>query len=170
MNKRKLSSTLSLILAILLFAGCRYHAKDYSLVRLDRSGYDIRDTIHLSLEILDTTTLYDLHMSARVEKTFKFPTIDVVACIISPSGNESMSPIHIPADQLIAQEKTKSSSHQGVYDVDWKWAEGVRVTESGVWKINLLIKNHDGDGKNGGYTIKGIHEIGINCKPNERKR
>lgn len=161
---------LTAILSMLLISGCYQPAKDYAFVRLDRTGYDIRDTLNFTLDITDTLSTYNISIAARVDNKFRHPMIDGELFVTTPSGKERQFLIHIPTDELITTGVEKASSHTGIYDIEWRWAEDIILNEGGRWSVGLLIKNSDGSGKNGGYTITGIHEIGINFKTNERKR
>lgn len=157
-------SVIITLLSLLSMTGCNYPVRDYSTVRLDRMGHDPGDTLEFVVDIVDSLSTYDISFGARVDKSFIYPTINAELLATTPDSILKRYEISIPADIILHKRgKTKVSSQNGVYDIEWKWKEGVKVSSYGEWKIQMLLKG-------GGEKIKGIHEIGINCEPNERKR
>ncbi len=157
-------SVIITLLSLLSLTGCNYPTRDFSTVRLDRSGHDIRDTLEFVIGMYDSLSTYDISFAARVDKSFAYPTIDAELLATAPDSTLRRYEISIPADIIHQKrEKTRTSSQNGVYDIEWRWKEGVKISSYGEWKMEILLKGR-------GEKIKGIHEIGINCEPNERKR
>jgi hypothetical protein len=162
----KRSSLITALLITILW-GCTQPVKDFDFVSLDRDGYDTRDSVHLSVGIRDTTAQYTVYFSSRTDKGFPSPTIQAEAYITSPTGNRTSHYLEIPTDKLMKQNVVKSSEQNGIYDITWKWRDDFSAPQGGKWEITLHILNR---GKQESYIINGIHEIGINIEPNERKR
>lgn len=141
---------------------------DYDCVKINRNGHNCSDTITFSIETHDTTALHDIYFITRCDKDFISPTINGDIVIISPSGEITKTTISIPADKRWSDGVIRRSSQNGIYDIEWLWKRGVKPLQMGVWNIELIITNRDPSTPN---IIKGIHEIGINCrKQDERKR
>lgn len=152
---------------VLLLTGCHPPVRDFSYAGLDSNGHNPSDTIWLSLDITDSTSTYGIYYAVRVDKTFLYPTVDADLSVISPSGLTCKTAIHIPADELFRSERTKVESSDGTYNIEWRWKEALSLKEAGKWRFALMLTN---GGTDNDTTIKGIHEIGINCRKNERKR
>ena len=162
---KRLSSITALFITILW--GCTQPVKDFDFVRLDRDGYDTRDSIHFSVSIRDTSAQHAIYFSSRTDKDFPSPTIQAEAYITSPAGIRTLHYLEIPTDKLMKKNVVKSSTQNGVYDITWMWKDNFSAPQAGEWKVTLHILNR---GKQESYIINGIHEIGINIEPNERKR
>lgn len=159
-------SLISIIL-ITILQGCNTPVKNYDFVRIDANRYDTRDSVHLCLDVLDTTTKYSLYFTSRTRKDFDSPHILANMYITSPSGAKSSHYIEIPADMMMSQNIVKRSAQNGICDITWRWSENLVIKEAGEWRVSLHILNR---GLQESYIIKGIQEIGINIEPNERKR
>lgn len=153
--------------ATLLIQGCNTPVRDFDLAKIDRDGYDTRDSVHLIIDIADTLTPHSVYFSSRTDKDFYSPYIMAALYTTSPSGVRERHYIEIPTDKLIKDGVVKHSSQNGVCDIIWRWRDDFSPGECGEWKMTLLLLNR---GEQESYIIKGIQEIGINIEPNERKR
>jgi hypothetical protein len=155
------------ILALVILAGCNMPMKDYDLVRLDPNGFDTKDNIEFTLRMSEQKS-YCIMLSTRISKNLFTPTLPVEITVTSPEGNITRQHEEIPTDDLIRGGVVKESAQNGTWDITWKWMDRFVPSESGEWKITLRIdRDIPGDAID---TIKGIYEIGINCRTNERKR
>lgn len=163
-----MNRVLLLVLAALsILAGCNAPANDYDLAVLDRNGYDTRDTIHFKIKVDRTDDPYNIYFATRTEKDFFSPTINTELTFTAPSGEKWRGKTEIPVDKILIAEGDSHSALYGYIDTEWLWTEGVKFDEKGEWEISLMITNRESPDN---YIVKGIHEIGINCKKNERKR
>lgn len=154
--------------ATLLLWGCKAPVRDFDLAKLDRDGYDTRDSVHLFIDIADTLSPHSVYFSSRTDKEFYSPYILADLYMTSPTGLKERHYIEIPTDKLIREGVVKRSSQNGVCDITWRWRGDFSPRESGEWKMTLLLLNR---GEQESYIVKGIQEIGINIEPNnERKR
>lgn len=153
------------LLSVIFIFGCSTPKMDYDYQKLDREGYDTRDTLLFKVSMTGGIP-HTISFATRTDKSFISPTINAEIHLMHDSTDVEIYRVSIPADRILKSGVRKSSSQNGVYDMVWEWSDDYTPVGDGICGIKMVILNRDGED----HIIKGIHEIGINCRENERKR
>lgn len=153
---------LLLITVLIISSGCSRPESDYGFIAMNPYGTDTRDTLSFSLDMSDSTAVYEISFASRLVSDFKYNPLEVKVIVTSPSGNIYSENIALPTDYKALKKSGANVSHSaGTYDVEWGYRSNITPAEYGIWKMDLLILD---PGARENYIIKGIYAFGANCR------
>ena len=146
---------LGIVVNLLLLASCNGHWQSAAL-KPEGGCWNVKDTLRLSFESLDTVNAYALSFPLTVSEDYPYNNVYLQATLVSPSGDTAMIPAEFVLTGPSGAWLTEVNGDLATFQLNV--GDAIIFKQSGKYAVSLLHYMREGE-------LCGVQSVGVAIDP-----